>query len=239
MDIVDKLRIHERPITVSCISGGYADIPITRDDVITFLSLDLNCSIYDWVDFKFQLEEVKKVYSSPESILSSYVISNNNMYLDSWDNIRVIPIQRYIDIIYRMTDVKKVLSKKDFLQILGFEFLFIAKINYELALEKYQKERNISTKKKEKPTKGLVYLLKIEDRDEYKIGVTTNLDKRVTQLSTQMPFELEIINTIKSNDIYQLESELHSKFEDKNINGEWFELTNRDISYIKKIPSEF
>ena len=82
---------------------------------------------------------------------------------------------------------------------------------------------------------GVVYLLKIKNKPQYKIGVTKDLNKRLNQISPKMPFELKIEHKIESDNIYSLEEKLHNKFEDKQIKGEWFKLNENDVSYIKSL----
>ena len=99
--------------------------------------------------------------------------------------------------------------------------------------------KNISSKnKKTNKHKGVVYLLKIKDKQQYKIGVSTQFKKRYDKLSTLMPFKLITINKIKSDNIYRLEQKLHNKFEDKRVKGEWFELSSKDVKYIKSIEDD-
>ena len=105
-------------------------------------------------------------------------------------------------------------------------------------LSKRQKETidKISNKKTEKNESGLVYLLKsVQDDPVYKIGVTNNIDKRLPQIATKLPFKVKLEHKIEHDNIYQLESDLHNKFSDKRLNGEWFSLEMEDITYIKKL----
>ena len=111
------------------------------------------------------------------------------------------------------------------------------------AIDVYNKAKRIIANEKEETkdiqaqntVKGIVYLLKVEDEEQYKIGVTKNLSKRLDQISPKMPFELEVKHKIKSDDIYGLENKLHDKFDDKRIKGEWFELDKKDVNYIKSL----
>lgn len=83
--------------------------------------------------------------------------------------------------------------------------------------------------------KGYVYVLKAGPF--YKIGVSKDVAKRVKQLSTLPPFDLEIIHTIWTEDSYGLEAELHEYFNSKRKNGEWFTLDEADIEYIEIIAN--
>ena len=68
----------------------------------------------------------------------------------------------------------------------------------------------------------------------YKIGMTTNLKKRMDSFST-LPFRIEKLYLIETENSRVLEKELHDKFDSKRVNGEWFSLNKDDISEINKI----
>jgi hypothetical protein len=52
------------------------------------------------------------------------------------------------------------------------------------------------------------------------------------------PFETELIHALQVADVYSAEKRLHSKFADKRVNGEWFELDETDIEYIKGLGAQ-
>ena len=112
----------------------------------------------------------------------------------------------------------------------------IIKKNRELE-EKYKAANKCPIENIDKPKNksGIVYLLKIKDKSQYKIGVTKDFKKRLTQISPKMPFELKVEHKIESDNIYSLEEKLHNKFGDKHIKGEWFELDKEDVNYIKSL----
>jgi len=82
------------------------------------------------------------------------------------------------------------------------------------------------------PRPGFVYLIKA-DNGVYKIGVATNVKNRLDRLDIVLPYALETIHTIQTDDMYSLELKLHRKFKSKRIKGEWFNLQLRDVEYIK------
>jgi len=102
-------------------------------------------------------------------------------------------------------------------------------------------ERRDSNKPREKTKqisktqtrKGFVYLLKCDRY--YKIGMSKSVTDRIKQLSTQPPFDIELLHTIQTNDMYGLESTLHQKFSEKRKTGEWFNLDDSDIEYIRSL----
>lgn len=51
----------------------------------------------------------------------------------------------------------------------------------------------------------------------------------------KLPFEVEFECLIKTLDMYSTEKELHEKFASKHVNGEWFNLDDNDVQYIKSL----
>ena len=75
--------------------------------------------------------------------------------------------------------------------------------------------------------KGVVYF--ITDGTYTKIGVSNNVNHRLSILQVANPLELSIVKTIESNTPYKLEAELHEKYKEYSIRGEWFKL---DLSTV-------
>jgi len=74
---------------------------------------------------------------------------------------------------------------------------------------------------------GYVYF--IESEYGWKIGKTKNLNQRMNTFSVKLPFEFKerfFIKTINKN---TLENKLHKYFEERKINGEWFDIKDSDI----------
>ena len=83
---------------------------------------------------------------------------------------------------------------------------------------------------------GYVYLLQ-SPSGNYKIGRTSNPDDRLKTFSVKLPFEVEYVCVIQTDDMYALESNLHQRFWDKRVNGEWFTLSPEDVAHIKGLTS--
>jgi hypothetical protein len=83
---------------------------------------------------------------------------------------------------------------------------------------------------------GFVYVLKGEN-GYYKIGKARNVDSRYKLLKIQLPFSVELIHTIYSNDYTLAEKQIHQKFVGKQVNGEWFTLTESDVDYLKSLTN--
>lgn len=82
-----------------------------------------------------------------------------------------------------------------------------------------------------------VYFVQEKDNKYVKIGKTKNL-KTKTFFPYKMPFEWELIHTIQSKNIDSLEKFFHNCFKRKQINGEWFNLSEEDWEYIKNFDEK-
>jgi hypothetical protein len=80
--------------------------------------------------------------------------------------------------------------------------------------------------------KGFCYIAK-DDSGFYKIGSTLNLDKRERALRCGN-VNLLLICSYCGYDYIKLESSLHKLFKAKRIAGEWFDLSENDLSFIEK-----
>ncbi|MFA5954469.1 MAG: GIY-YIG nuclease family protein [Patescibacteria group bacterium] len=85
------------------------------------------------------------------------------------------------------------------------------------------------TKKTEKI--GEVYLFK--SGKYYKIGKTNDTVRRGKELRIQLPENLKLIHSIKTDDTSGIETYWHKRFEGKRMNGEWFDLSAADIKSFK------
>jgi predicted DNA-binding transcriptional regulator AlpA len=83
-----------------------------------------------------------------------------------------------------------------------------------------------------KPSAGFLYLFKCQNR--YKIGKSKQPNVRMKALNTAA-FPINFICSIPCADMNKAESVMHRKFADKRIHGEWFELSEKDVEYIKGI----
>ena len=90
----------------------------------------------------------------------------------------------------------------------------------------------------------ILYILQNGNTDQYKIGVTNNLNKRLQQLQTGCPFELKVVKIwthYNRKVIEKYERVLHRYFTKCGCrireNGEWFILRVPDINYLCKPQS--
>lgn len=71
----------------------------------------------------------------------------------------------------------------------------------------------------------------------FKIGKTTELGKRISQLKIQLPFEVELFKVINTNDCTKLETFFHKAYSNLRVNGEWFTLSPHDAALLLLFPS--
>lgn len=83
---------------------------------------------------------------------------------------------------------------------------------------------------------GFVYLLRAIN-EQYKIGRAKDVAARVRNIAGFVPFEVETVHAIATDDMIRLERHLHFVYESagKRINGEWFHLSQQDVVAIQAI----
>jgi hypothetical protein len=78
---------------------------------------------------------------------------------------------------------------------------------------------------------GWIYVL--EGGGYYKIGQAVSIDSRIAQFAPKLPFRTHLVHSFKVADMDQWEQQLHSQFADKRTNGEWFNLDEDDLEWLK------
>lgn len=86
-----------------------------------------------------------------------------------------------------------------------------------------------------------IYLIKSynEDQPLYKIGFTKgNSKKRIKELSTGNPFELELVCTFDTKFNMKVERILHRRYKSKKVRGEWFNLDTGEVGNFIDVCKE-
>lgn len=83
---------------------------------------------------------------------------------------------------------------------------------------------------KRKCIHGYVYTLRIKDTNIFKIGKTTNIKQRLSQLRSNTKLKLELLALIATDDIDILETELQVFYKNTSLpQSEWFIYDEEDI----------
>ena len=96
------------------------------------------------------------------------------------------------------------------------------------------------TRKNTKPLyikSGILYIIGTTPENPVKIGITagTTVGGRITALQTSHWLPLKVLYTSDvTNDILKLEKELHTRYSDYRVKGEWFNLTPEKIENLIK-----
>lgn len=80
-------------------------------------------------------------------------------------------------------------------------------------------------------TSGFVYLIK-SNEGVYKIGRTTNINKRLTQLQVASSVPLKVLWFKHFSNAPEVEKMLHETFKEYQYQGEWFKLPTSAIRWI-------
>lgn len=66
-----------------------------------------------------------------------------------------------------------------------------------------------------------------------KIGITQNIRGRFAAIDSSSPIDLHVVYLLNSSKARQIEIELHRKYANKRVKGEWFNLDSDNIEWIK------
>lgn len=84
--------------------------------------------------------------------------------------------------------------------------------------------------------RGYVYVL--HSAGVYKIGHSKEVNHRLSEIAPVMPYPVEIYLTIATEDRFILERDLHRRFANKRLNGEWFDLGAAELKYIESLSMQ-
>ena len=88
---------------------------------------------------------------------------------------------------------------------------------------------------------SVVYIMAHKSLGILKIGVTSDLKRRLATVSNDMGYDLKMVyHTKPLKDAFKLERELHKIFKNNRWKGEWFELSHVNIlAEVEKIVKNY
>ena len=99
--------------------------------------------------------------------------------------------------------------------------------------ESKKESKSVSPKSNDnQETLGCVYLMK--SGKYYKIGKANHVGMRNYSIGIKLPEKLEIIHEIATDDPFGIEKYWHNRFSDKRLDGEWFDLTAKEVNAFKR-----
>lgn len=135
----------------------------------------------------------------------------------------------------KLKDLAKIVHKS----LYGEEYNFNTSKYVRSFLTDRMKERRSHKKVVEaKIPKKIVYFIGNEEFGRVKIGKTTNLFSRLSTLQVGSPFTLKVLGFIGDDNHHVKEKEVHKKFAEYHIHGEWYELNEKIYDYINKYCSK-
>jgi len=97
---------------------------------------------------------------------------------------------------------------------------------YEANPDLARTELPLQSKRTSRP--GVVYLA--QGNGSYKIGRSSSFSIREHQLTTKLPFPVEIVHTIRVKDTVEVERYWHKRFAQHHLRGEWFNLGESEVT---------
>lgn len=68
----------------------------------------------------------------------------------------------------------------------------------------------------------------------FKVGRSDELERRVKQISVQLPESVTLEHAIRTDDPPGIEAYWHRRFAERRAKGEWFKLTPADLRAFKR-----
>jgi hypothetical protein len=86
---------------------------------------------------------------------------------------------------------------------------------------------------------GCIYFIGLKGLPHYiKIGKTSDVQKRISEIGTNIPFEVILLHAFTSNCPSETEYLLHKHFQQRRIRREWFQLSQSDIETLMQLNSD-
>lgn len=195
----------------------------------------------------FTLESGEKLLISMlcgPSITEGGVIIPSNLNMNSREIMNCVAYCQkafpYIETLHSFGDWKSSLSDEevDFIRD-GIDKGYLTQSEVDrhwIWAEEYLSPERVSARKQSNKS-GYVYLIRSQD-GYFKIGHTSDPDNRMKTFSVKLPFDVEYVCLIWSGDRFELERSLHDLYKSKHVNGEWFNLSDEDVNYLKGLAND-
>jgi hypothetical protein len=82
-----------------------------------------------------------------------------------------------------------------------------------------------------------VYLLRLGDTDYFKVGMTTDINGRLSSLQTATPFDLHLITVVEHENAFTVEKDIHASLVKYHVRNEWFQCEQTEIVRIFEVVS--
>lgn len=117
--------------------------------------------------------------------------------------------------------------------------VFVTKEEIQKAKEILKERSAELTKRMNQPSLPRKSIYVFEQCGFYKIGYSYNPHKRLENIKCASPNETRLVLSFPIHNVKIVEKELHNRFKDKRIRGEWFELSDGDLQDITNILTEY
>ena len=79
---------------------------------------------------------------------------------------------------------------------------------------------------------GFLYFIKLNGHDVYKIGVTSNIKRRLYDIDSNSPFGVTLVSYYYFKNVYETEEMIHDNLKSNNLRKEWFNLDNEYLKIL-------
>lgn len=80
-----------------------------------------------------------------------------------------------------------------------------------------------------------VYVIQIQNTDNYKIGRTKNIRRRIKEFSTGNPYNIKLLYFIRTKHYTSLEKHLHLSFKENRATREWFTFNDLEFKQLEAL----
>jgi mRNA-degrading endonuclease YafQ of YafQ-DinJ toxin-antitoxin module len=70
----------------------------------------------------------------------------------------------------------------------------------------------------------------IQQGEYYKIGISREVHRRLGVLQASTPYSCSLVYALETDDALEIEARLHDRYKDHCVVGEWFDLTDKQLS---------